>query len=248
LENTKENENFTYNEYSSIIQKLKDNSYVFAKFTEAEELLKKNSPFVLMRHDIDMDLQPALEMAKIEAKLGVASTFFFMLRTEHYNLFSELAYSITSEILKLGHHLGLHFDCAAYPSDIKTSDLREACLKESGILEKWLSKPVKIVSYHRPGQEVLSGNLEISAPRHHTYMPLYTKNIKYYSDSRGIWKHGFPLDSDEFKLKIPMHILIHPIWWNKHSMSPTDSLKSLVERKDEQFRQSLAKNCKVYKL
>ena len=242
------NEIFTYKKYSELVSNIKGRGYIFAKFTEAKELLKKNSPFVLMRHDIDMDLQPALEIAKIEANLDVSSTFFFMLRTEHYNLFSKQGDYAISEILNLGHHLGLHFDCASYPNNISVEELAKACSKEVDILEKWFSKPVEIVSYHRPNQEVLVGNPEISAPRHHTYMPLYTKKIKYYSDSRGVWKQGNPLGSKEFKQKKPLHILIHPIWWNEHSWSPLNTLNNLVKRKNDQFKKSLAQNCKVFRL
>lgn len=246
LDNEKRNGKFTQEEYASMIEKLKENSYIFAEFTEAEELLEKNIPFVLMRHDVDMDLQLALEIAKIEAKLNVSSTFFFLLRTDHYNLFSDQGTNIVKQILDLGHHLGLHFDNAAYP-DMEVSKLAKACSKEAEVLENWFSKPINIVSYHRPSEIVLQGSPKLSAPRKHTYMPLYTRNIKYCSDSTGNWRHGSPEDLEEFKQKKPLQILTHPIWWNVDSIPAYDTLKNLVVRKNEQFEDSLAQNCKVFR-
>ncbi len=230
-----------------MLEKLKENGYTFAEFPDAENLLEKNIPFVLMRHDVDMDLHLALGIAKIEAKLNVTSTFFFLLRTEHYNLFSNQGTAIVKEILDLGHHLGLHFDNAAYPEDLDTAELAKACSKEAEVLEKWFSKPIKIVSYHRPNEIVLQGNPELSAPRKHTYMPLYTRNIKYCSDSTGNWRHGSPEDLEEFKQKKPLQILTHPIWWNSDSVPAYDTLKNLVNRKNEEFKISLAQNCKVFR-
>jgi len=42
----------------------------------------------LLRHDVDVDVGAALEMAKVEKSLGVSSTYFLMLRPPVYNLMS----------------------------------------------------------------------------------------------------------------------------------------------------------------
>ncbi|MFC2016750.1 non-hydrolyzing UDP-N-acetylglucosamine 2-epimerase, partial [Chloroflexota bacterium] len=152
--------NFTYADYEKIINQLKNKGYKFAAFTAAEELLETKKPFVLMRHDIDMDLESALDLARIEAKLGIKATYFFLVRTEHYNIFSEHGSKIVSEILKFGHNLGLHFDCASY-HDLSVRDMIKECSKEAGILENWFGRKVSIISYHRPDAKVLSGDAKI---------------------------------------------------------------------------------------
>lgn len=236
---------FTYINYKNMINKLKNNNYTFASFKDAKKLLQKNKPFVLMRHDVDMSLKDALEIAKIEAKLDIKSTYFFLLRTIHYNIFSEEDSSIVSKILNFGHDLGLHLDVGSYPS-LSAGDMAIACNKEAEILENWFGKKVSIISFHRPDKKVLQGSPELSKPKDHTYMSLYNKKIKYFSDSKGKWKFGNPLDSREFKQKKPLHILTHPIWWNKHSLSAYETLLKLVQKKNDELEKSIAKNCEVY--
>ncbi len=237
---------FTYFDYENIIRKLKNKGYAFVAFHEAENLLKKKKPFVLMRHDIDMDLEAALKLAKLEAKSKVFSTYFFLLRTEHYNVFSKEGSEIISNIVKLGHHLGLHLDCAQYPRNLSIKDMSKACNKEAEMLEEWFDKPVTIVSYHKPDARVLSGNPNASYPRKHTYMPIFNKKIKYFSDSKGKWKFGNPIESEEFKQGIPLHILIHPIWWNENSISAYETLLKFVQKKNDSLERSIARNCSVY--
>lgn len=239
---------FTYSDYENMVHKLKRNGYKFAAFHEAENLLEKKTPFVLMRHDVDMDLEAALRLAKIEAKSKVFSTYFFLLRTEHYNIFSKEGSEIISNILKLGHHLGLHLDCAQYSSSLIIKDLSKACNKEAELLEEWFGRHVRIVSYHRPNVRVLSGTASVSSPRKHTYMPLYNKKIKYFSDSKGKWEFGSPLESKEFKQGLPLHILVHPVWWNENPASAYETLLRLVQKKNDSLERSIAKNCSVYRV
>ena len=247
---TEDNRNgdFTYLEYKSMVKELKENDYIFAEFNETEKLLSENRPFVLMRHDVDMDIGLALEMARIESELRIQSTFFFLLSTDHYNVFSKEGSSAVNKILGLGHHLGLHFDCASYPKDLNEEELARACSQEADILERWFSKQIKIVSFHRPNDIVLKGDPSISSPRKHTYMPLYTESIKYVSDSTGKWRYGFPTKIEEFKNKAPLHILTHPIWWNKEPLSEQKALQNFLEKKGSELKDSLATNCKVFKV
>ena len=105
---------FTYREYREILRKLGDRGYSFAPFSEAEGLLRSGRRFVLLRHDIDLDLGKAVRLAELESDMGIAATYFFMMRTQHYNLLSCDGSAAVEHISSLGHHLGLHFDCAAY--------------------------------------------------------------------------------------------------------------------------------------
>lgn len=238
---------FTHISYTSLLSTLLERGYQFQPFSEAQHLLARHEQFVLMRHDIDFDLEKAAEMALLEKENGVRATYFFMLRTEHYNIFSKDGTAVIREILGYGHYLGLHFDCASYPNDLKATELAQACRKEVEILEGWFGVPVNIVSYHRPGPEVLKGGVEISDPYPHTYLPLYTKRIHYCSDSRGEWRHGNPLDTEAFRNRKPLHILIHPVWWCREVTTPLDVLIKLQAIKRERMECSFRENCTVYR-
>ena len=240
---------FTYREYASLVQDLKDSGYRFARFAEAADLLAARQSFVLMRHDVDMCLESALRLAEIESGLGITSTYFFILRTDHYNIFSKRGTEYVSQILALGHQLGLHFDPCAY--DHRGPDtyfLREVCSTECRLLENWFEHPISIVSYHRPSPFLLQGDPAITAPRHHTYMSLYTKDIKYFSDSGGEWRFGKPIESDAFRQGLPMQILIHPIWWTNNPLSAYDRLLSFVQKTKEALELSIAQNCRTYRI
>lgn len=79
--------NFTHDDYRRLINELGGAGYEFLFFPEAEDRLGKRSQFALLRHDVDIDLEPASALAEVDARLNVNSTYFFMLRTSHYNVF-----------------------------------------------------------------------------------------------------------------------------------------------------------------
>jgi hypothetical protein len=187
-----------------------------------------------------------LKLAEIEAAEGIQSTFFFMIRTESYNVFSAAGSETVSRILALNHHLGLHFDCASYPPHAPVADLADACRREAAMLEQWFDRPVSVVSYHRPSPLVLTGDPCLSAPRLHTYQQLFTGPVTYLSDSRGCWSRGTPLEGATYRQRRPLHILVHPIWWNEHPMSPFETLEQYSERRHETLELELARNCTVY--
>jgi hypothetical protein len=236
---------FTCSAYSAMLKRLLGEGYRFVTFPEAAPILKTGEPFVLMRHDIDFDLEKALKMAELEASLNVASTFFFMLRTTHYNVFSREGSAVVKSILSSGHHLGLHFDCASY-SDDSVEELCAAASLEAEMLESWFGCPVGVVSYHRPNAAVLSGNPALSAPRPHTYQSLFTGPIWYCSDSRGRWPADAPDKSTAFREKRPMHLLVHPIWWNEEPVGPYETLVRYIDASTDALKKSTAANCTVY--
>lgn len=238
---------FTYENYLNMARKLRGRGYSFAFFAEAEKLLAEKKMFVLMRHDVDLDLDRAAALAAIESEEGIAATYFFLVRTEHYNIYSRRGTEAVKRILGGGHALGLHFDCAAYPKNASVEDLSRACSVEASMLADWFGSKVSVVSYHRPGPLVLTGNPALSAPLPHTYMPMFTKDIAYFSDSRGAWTRGAPSESPEFEQGKPLHILAHPVWWNARPARPLDSLHNLCEKKADDFERSLATNCTIFR-
>lgn len=239
---------FTYQAYRSMLQTFAEHGYRFVAFPEVYQRATNGTPFILLRHDIDFDTHKALRLAEIEAGMGVTATYFFLVSTTHYNVFARQETAHITQILRLGHHLGLHFDCAAYDPKLTVHALRQACTREARLLQDWFGKPVEIVSYHRPNALVLTGNPELSAPRPHTYMPRFTRDIAYNSDSRGRWNSGLPTRSAAFAQRRPLHILVHPIWWSEQPIGPYDILAAFVASKQTAIADSVAQNCSVYRI
>jgi hypothetical protein len=79
-------------------------------------------------------------------------------------------------------------------------------------------------------------------------MPLYTSKISYKSDSRGEWKYGHPLESQAFKNRKPLHILTHPIWWNKQPIAPYQNLQKFIDDSNHSKEHYLSENNTVYRV
>lgn len=103
---------FNLNNYRDILVSAKRVGYQFIDFTSinlASQKLAFDSSQCLLRHDVDADLAAALIMAQIENKLGIASTYFIMLRSPLYNLMGSQNHLLVEKILGLGHAIGLHY-------------------------------------------------------------------------------------------------------------------------------------------
>lgn len=234
-----------YSYYRDMLAKYRDAGYRYLSFPEALRDPSQQPSFVLIRHDIDFDLVAARKMAEIDFEMGIQSTFFFMVRTMHYNIFSAEGSAEIEKILQMGHHLGLHFDCAAYPDSFTVDELGAHCTREADMMEQWFDKPVEIVSFHRPSPIVMSGDPALSGHRPHTYQKVFTEKMHYYSDSRGEWRHNYPSELDTFTTRGSMHLLIHPIWWHEEAKLPLESMNDYIARSKTELRASAARNCTV---
>ena len=198
-----------------------------------------------MRHDVDFCPIRALQIAELEKKMKVKSTFFFLVNTSFYNIHSLENNKAILKILNLGHEIGLHFDASLFSNN---KSINYECKKEIRILEKVIRKKIYIVSFHRPAKSLLSYEKKI-ANTEHTYMAKYFKKIDYCSDSQGIWKYNTPLSiikkksSNDFTL----HLLTHPIWWTTpERLEPAEKVAFHLKKKHSSYHDLAAYNCKPY--
>src|SRR5215470_4067193 len=80
--------NFSLEAYSELLFTFKDAGYSFCGFEEINSRLIEQRPFLVLRHDIDISLCPALEIARIEYELGVQATYFVLFRSPFSNILS----------------------------------------------------------------------------------------------------------------------------------------------------------------
>ena len=240
-------ENFSMSQYEELLCEFRNAGYKFGRFTDPPNRRPASQSLVLLRHDIDMELERAYEMARLEAAANVQATYFFLIRTDHYNIFSRESTETVRAILKLGHQLGLHFDCAAYDESSDVTSIGQLANSEARLLGDWFDQKVDIVSFHRPSPVVLAGSPNLTHPLKHTYMPEFVAQMHYCSDSRGKFRYGRPTESAAFLAKRPIHLLIHPIWWGPRSDSPQESLRQFVDRRRVALEASVAANCDVFR-
>jgi hypothetical protein len=189
--------------------------YKFVGFNEFNSL--KNQ--IILRHDIDFDVELALRVARIENELGIKSTYFFLLRSDFYNPFAKSVFENIIEIKNLGHKISIHFDPTLY------DDFQVGFLDELDFFESTFKVKIEIVSLHRPNLFFQKYNQEIGGIEH-TYQDKYFKVVKYFADSTGKWRFGNPIQSNEFKNKDSIHLVIHPIWWMIEGDTNLDVLRN----------------------
>ena len=229
---------FSLKEYEKLINGLLERGYEVRDFSEAVP----TQSHLVLRHDIDMSLQAAVKIARLEDRLGIAAHYFVLLRTEFYNIFSKNGLHAIEDILRLGHKVGLHFDTSLYTNE----ELENAAEWEIGCLQCVTGREVEMVSFHRPAKSLL-GRKEPIAGRCHSYQPKFFKKMAYCSDSRGYWRYGHPYSLEAVKAGRGLQLLTHPIWWTENDYTdPVSRLNQFANDRHLSMQKELARNCEPY--
>lgn len=230
----------TFNHYREIMKSINRNGYKSVRFYEEFE-----GKQVLVRHDIDIDLDSALQMAKIENQEGIKATYYIWINSPFYNIFETRYRKKINKILDLGHDIGLHFDETAYKIDSK-EDILYWINKECDLIDNYFNIDIKSVSFHRPSQYVLQGDLDLGKYVN-TYSNKYFKEYKYISDSNGIWREGCGCNLFNANNYERVQLLTHPIWWKEDDAEADVRLDDYMQFKVDKLEEDLSKNIKRYK-
>lgn len=213
---------FTYTQYEFILDLLKEKNYMICNYLNHSRFRK----CVILRHDVDFNLQKAVEFAKIENSKRITSTYFVLLSTNFYNIFSKESFEIIKEILDLGHQIGLHFDEKRYEIyDVES--LNFYISKEKKILEDLLGYRIQAVSMHRPSKWILESDINLKDIIN-TYSNYFLKDFKYMSDSRMFWRENV-LNIIEKESFDKLHILTHPFWYSNKKETMKDKLINFIK-------------------
>lgn len=230
--------NFTYKSYSNLINSLKEHNYKICSYSNWQDHDKK---VVILRHDIDNSISKALQLARLESNLGGGSTFFVLLTSDFYNIFSKATCDVLREIINCGHEIGLHFDEVRYPElQSNLIAIRNKIIKECNILSEAVGEQISVVSMHRPSKMMLEADLKIPGIIN-SYGKTFFNDFKYLSDSRRRWRE--PIDdiiaSEQYER---LHILTHAFWYNKNELSLRDSLLSYIKSANLERYKSMDSN------
>ncbi len=213
---------FTYGAYERLLGLLREKGYFFCDYHNYAQRDKS----VILRHDIDMDIDMAVQMASLEERAGVRSTYFVLLSSNFYNVFSGRNQRNLGRILEMGHEVGLHFDEAKY--DFAPDDMVTAIEEEVSILERCLGCEVATVSMHRPSQATLEADYRIRGGRVvNSYGKVFFRDHKYVSDSRRRWREDVEAVTESGAYD-RLHILTHPFWYGEHERSAKEVLRQFV--------------------
>jgi hypothetical protein len=200
---------------------------MLAKITSSRRVItyrevRNHDEFILWRHDCDMSLNRALEIARIDQEIGVKSTFFVMVRSNFYNVLEKTQTNIVREIVKLGHDVGLHFDASYYSSLDKNFSLEESIMIDSKYLEDVAQVPLYVFSFHNPSTEILENNDLEYGGLLNCYSKYLSDLTHYGSDSNGYWRHKPIPEIIKDESKKRLQILTHPEWWLQEVSTPRD--------------------------
>lgn len=225
---------FTYDAYRELLKLIENSVYHYTEHND----YGRNEYEIFLRHDVDISLEKALQMAELEAELNVRSTYFILLRTDFYNPASSGSMDKIRGIVNLGHQIGLHFDEVFYGRE--ETDMADAVKREADLLSGICEVPITMVSMHRPSRQTLEADLKIPGMIN-TYGKRFFQEIKYVSDSRRNWKE--PVEELIKNGEYPkLQILVHPFWYYEEETSAHDALYRFVRNAGRERYEALSQN------
>jgi hypothetical protein len=202
---------FTLAHYRELLAAARAGGYEWRTFDHGPR-----SGDVFLRHDVDLSLEAALAVARLEHELGVRATYFLMTESAFYNLDSRVGRAAERQLRRLGHAVGLH---AVHPR-AEIDDRFD-----------------KVVSWHNPEPEFMSqpvdGAVQVMEP------PFFTQGL-YRSDSNRRWREGCPHDELAAGAFEWLQLLIHPEIWVHDGATMRETMESMLDAKRSEWLEYLA--------
>jgi hypothetical protein len=204
---------FSMRHYAEILHAAQTGGYRFVHFDKEPE-----PGDLFLRHDVDLSLDAALEMAELEARLGVRATYFLMTQSVFYNLASAEGEWAAVHLRELGHSVGLH---AVYPR--ADHDVRFD----------------RVMAWHNPDPGYMfgpvGGLVNVMAEPHFS-------REQYRSDSNHNWRNGCPhadLAAGAFEW---LQLLVHPELWAYEGATMRESMDAMLKHEQERDWERLAED------
>lgn len=173
---------------------------------------------LLLRHDVDLSLEAALELAELEAGAGARATYFLMRDSVFYNLASPPGERALARLRELGHAVGLH---ARYPR-----------AELDGRFDP-------VLAWHNPDPDYMSASVEGAA---NVMEPRFFSPETYRSDSNHAWRSGCPheeLQAGSFEW---LQLLVHPEIWVYPGETMRQTMLAFLEAERELRLRHLAED------
>jgi hypothetical protein len=171
-----------------------------------------------LRHDVDLSLEAALRMARLEGELGVMATYFLMTASVFYNLDSSEGEAAITELRTLGHRVGLH---AVYPT-ARLDDRFEP-----------------VIAWHNPDPGYMSAPIEGAL---NVMGPTRFDPATYRSDSNQNWRSGDPRAELRAGTFPWLQLLIHPEIWAYPGETMGETMRAMVEAEKGRRLEQLAED------
>lgn len=191
---------------------------------------------LFLRHDVDLSIAAATELANLEGQLGIRATYLVMLRSQFYSLTDRTAAEFFDTLAAHGHHLGIHFDPAIYGGRNQT--LESAISKEIDVVEWLAQRSISAFSVHQP---TLNGMVTPSEDSIlHLHGEVMSGKFTYISDSCMSWREP---PGPVLARADAVQLLLHPEYWVSAESALADVMGRLssmdARRRRERFEAEL---------
>ena len=191
---------FDLEHYRELLDAAKAGGYRFARFDHEPQ-----PGDLFLRHDVDLSLEAALEVAQLEAERGAHSTYFLMTESVFYNLDSALGREAVRGLRELGHAVGLH---AVHPRAERDNRFDA------------------VVAWHNPDPEYV--HEPIDGVVNVMQAPWFTKG-RYRSDSNQHWREGCPHDDLRAGAFEWLQLLTHPEIWVYRGDTMRETMHAMLD-------------------
>jgi hypothetical protein len=195
---------FDLDHYRELIEAAGTGGYRFAFFDRDPQ-----AGDLLLRHDVDLSLAAALDLAELEHELGAQSTYFLMTESVFYNLASPEGGQALARLRELGHRVGLH---AVWPR----AELDE--------------RFDPVIAWHNPDPEYMSAPVDGAA---NVMEPRFFSPATYRSDSNQHWRHGCPHEQLAAGAFEWLQLLTHPEIWVHPGESMGETMNAMLDAERE---------------
>ena len=225
---------FTADGYLQVLSAARAAGYRFCPLRAADA--EPAGRVMILRHDVDVSLDYAIEMARAEHDLGVASSYFILPFNDFYNPFSPAGRSQVRTLTELGHEVGLHWDSSLYSGSAEA--VEAAFRRDLETLQDVVGQAVVSASQHVPIDTPAVDVERFIA--NEAYSDRFRERFAYVSDSCMQWRQHRPVDLVARGVEI--QFLAHPIWW----FAPGDSMAEKIRGFADRYRQDLDRRCTDY--
>ena len=204
---------FTLDHYRELLDAAREGGYRWSTFAE-----DPRAGDVILRHDVDLSLDAAIEMAELEASIGARATYFLMTQSVFYNLGSSEGRRALNRLRELEHAVGLH---AVWPN-LELDDRFDP-----------------VVAWHNPDPDYMTEPVDgvINVMQRPFFDPDH-----YRSDSNQNWRHGCPhepLRRGEFEW---LQLLTHPEIWVYPGATMGETMTAMLDAERARRRALLAED------
>ena len=183
------NRDFTFAKYQELCETIVESNYTTLTFNQYFSLKALPEKFIILRHDIERQVDYALRMARLENDLGIISTYYFRMKKDVFTP------EIIKKIAEMGHEVGYHyevldkakgdFESAIEIFEDELKKFREVCevktiCMHGNPFSKWVNKDLWI-KYNFTDFDIIG----------EPYLSIDYKKVLYLTDTGRRWNSRF---------------------------------------------------------